>query len=176
MRSDHQLEKRAVMVRLRYIEAHCQNPSPPPTPVDLVSGHPSTDSTLPRRPVTDKDRHNLAQQYRERDAMDDLHAARINVLRGKQKKAMENLMKKKEREIESLEKDQHKERQAIDEDFSSQEYNLRQALAIKRARLEARWKIQAWIERTKIERTTGLKYASLPDVVAVEEVQPISAA
>lgn len=84
------------------MEAYCQNPTPPPTPVDPTSGRPSIDITLPERKVTDRDYHNLAQQYRERDAMDTLHTSKINVLRGKQKRAVENLMRKKELGIENL--------------------------------------------------------------------------
>ncbi len=100
--------------------------------------------------------------------MDTLHASKINVLRGKQKKAVENLMRKKERELERLEAGQEKELAGIDQDFATQEANLRLALGVKRARIEARWRIQALIERTKMERITGLKYAPLPDVVAIE--------
>jgi hypothetical protein len=35
----------------------------------------------------------------------------------------------------------------------------------KRKRLEARWRLQSGVERTKIERITGLRYADLPDVL-----------
>lgn len=168
MEKEHAVEKRTVMVRLRHMEAYCQNPTPPPTPVDPASGRPSTDSTLPERKVTDKDYHSLAQQYRERDAMDTLHTAKINVLRGKQKKAVERLILKKELEIEELEKKQKEELADIDRDFATQEANLKLALSAKRARIEARWRTQALIERTKLEKTTGLKHAPLPDVVALD--------
>lgn len=171
MVQEHEVEKRTVMLRLRHMEAYCQNPSPPPTPVDTASGRPSSDSPLPERKVTDRDYHSLAQQYRERDAMDNLHSAKINVLRGKQKKAVENLMARKERELDNLRKEQKKELAAIDRDFAGQEANLRLALGVKRARLESRWRTQALIERTKLEKVTGLKYAALPDVVAIEDPQ-----
>ncbi|EXJ85556.1 hypothetical protein A1O1_05920 [Capronia coronata CBS 617.96] len=167
MEKEHEIEKRTVMVRLRHMEAYCQNPTPPPTPVDPASGRPSTDSTLPERKVTEKDYHNLAQQYRERDAMDTLHTAKINVLRGKQKKAVERLIAKKERETQELEKKQEDELADIDRDFASQEANLRLTLVAKRARIEARWRTQALIVRIKMEKATGLKYAPLPDVFAI---------
>ncbi|EXJ92559.1 hypothetical protein A1O3_01111 [Capronia epimyces CBS 606.96] len=169
MEKEHEVEKRTVMVRLRHMEAYCQNPTPPPTPVDPASGRPSTDSALPERKVTDKDYHNLAQQYRERDAMDTLHTAKINVLRGKQKKAVERLILKKEQEIEDLEKGQQGQLAEIDQDFASLEESLKLALGAKRARLEARWRTQALIARTKIEKATGLEYAPLPDVVALDD-------
>ncbi|KIW88703.1 uncharacterized protein Z519_10749 [Cladophialophora bantiana CBS 173.52] len=169
MEKEHELEKRAVMLRLRHMEAYCQNPTPPPTPVDQNSRHTSIDSSFPERKVTEKDYHNLAQQYRERDIMDSLRASKVNVLRGKQKRAVENLIRKKEKEMEVLEREQKKELAVIDRDYSSQEADLRLALAGKRARLECRWRTQALIERTKMEKATGLKYASLPDVIAIED-------
>jgi hypothetical protein len=169
MEKEHEVEKRTVMVRLRHMEAYCQNPTPPPTPVDVASARQSTDSAFPERKVTDKDYHNLAQQYRERDAMDTLHAAKINVLRGKQKRAVERLIRKKEGEIEDLIKRQEEELANIDQDFASQEASLKVALNAKRARIEARWRTQALIERIKMEKATGLKYAPLPDVLAIAD-------
>ena len=170
MEQEHDLEKRAVMLRLRHMEAYCQNPTPPPTPVDPSSGRPSVDSNLPQRRVTDKDYHNLAQQYREREIMDTLQASKINVLRGRQKRAVENLMQRKERELEILQREQMKEIALIDRDFTNQETDIRLGLEKKRARLEVRWRNQAYIERTKMEKATGQKYASLADVTAIEGV------
>ena len=43
------------------------------------------------------------------------------------------------------------------------------AFGVKQARIETRWRLHALIERTKLEKTTGLKYAMLPDVLAVDE-------
>lgn len=165
MQKEQELEKRAVLIRLRHMEAYCHNPTPPSTIVDPASRDPA----FPQRKVTDKDYHNLAQQYHERDVMDTLHTSKINVLRGKQKKAVERLMARKERELENMEREQEKEIDAIDQDFAAQEASLRLAIGVKRARLEARWKTQALIERTRLERTTGLKHASLPDVLIIDD-------
>jgi hypothetical protein len=151
------------MMRLRHMEAYCQNPTPPPTPVDPTTGRPSLDTILPERKVTDRDYHNLAQQYRVRDAMDTLHTSKINVLRGKQKKAVENLVLKKEREIEKMEREQEKALEAVDRDFGQREEHLRLAIRAKRIRLEQRWRTQALIERAKMERLTGMKYGPLPE-------------
>ena len=163
------MEKQKAMMRLKHMEAYCQNPTPPPTPVDPVSGRPSMDAPLPGRRVTDKDYHSLAQQYRERDAMDDLHVSKINVLRGRQKKSVEAFTSKKERELEKLETQQETELQRLDEDHAAQESNLTSALASNRSRLELRWRTQARLELTRAERLTGLTHASLPDVMATEE-------
>ncbi|KAK4946972.1 hypothetical protein LTR10_014114 [Elasticomyces elasticus] len=168
MQKEQELEKRAVLIRLRHMEAYCHNPTPPPT-LTPSSGPDATGSAFPSRKVTDKDYHNLAQQYRERDVMDTLHASKINVLRGKQKKAVERLMARKERELENMEKEQEKEIAGIDQDFAAQEAELRVALDAKRGRLETRWKTQALIERTRLERAKGLKHAALPDVLVNDD-------
>ena len=60
LQREHENDKQKAMVRLRYMEAYCQNPTPPPTSVDLTSGRPSIVPALPERKVTDKDYHNLA--------------------------------------------------------------------------------------------------------------------
>lgn len=165
IQEEHDLEKRAVLFRLRHMEAYCQNPTPPATPVDPASGRTSVDAPLPERKVTEKDYHNLAQQYRERDAMDTLHKSKINVLRGKQKKAVESLMDRRDGEIEKLERDQQRELAAIDTEYSTQENQVLIGLSTRRARLEARWRTQAAIERARMEKTTGVRLAALPDVM-----------
>lgn len=164
---EFEVEKRAVMVRLRHMEAYCHSPTPPPTPIDRESGRLSVEEPLPERKVTDRDYHNLAQQYRERDAMDQLHAAKINVLRGKQKKAVEKFMIKKENEIEIMEKQHDRQIANLDQEAAKEEDAIRAAFEVRRARLESRWRLQALIERMKQEKLTGLKYAPLPDVVAI---------
>ncbi|EXJ64394.1 hypothetical protein A1O7_00730 [Cladophialophora yegresii CBS 114405] len=174
MEAEYDLEKRAVMLRLRHMEAYCQNPTPPATPVDLLGGRSSTDSVLPERKVTERDYHNLAQQYRERDIMDTLHSSKINVLRGKQKKAVERFLEKKEKELELMEREQKKELALIDRDFTGQETDLQLALDTKRARLESRWRTQALVARTKAETATGLKHAPLADVVAIDDAEASS--
>ncbi|RVX70065.1 hypothetical protein B0A52_06237 [Exophiala mesophila] len=168
IQEEHDLEKRAVLFRLRHMEAYCQNPTPPTTPVDATSGRTSVEVPLPERKVTEKDYHNLAQQYRERDAMDTLHKSKINVLRGKQKRAVENLMNRRDLEIEKLERDQQKELAAIDSEYASQEQQLLMALSTRKARLEARWRTQATIQRTRMEKMTGERFAALPDVTVQE--------
>lgn len=188
MLKEHEIEKRTVMVRLKHMEAYCQTPSPPQSPADLSyisrvgssttpdAAPGSVDSTgavfvpiiIPERKVTDKDYHNLAQQYRERDAMANLHSSKINVLRGRQKRAVESFITRRERELEKLEIEQQKELDLVDLEFGKQEAECRAEFDVRRRRLESRWRLQAKIERKKREDATGLKFESLPDVVCVD--------
>lgn len=167
---EHEYDKMATMVRLRHMEAYCQRTTPPP----LLEESPTSKGKSPeiqasRRKVTDKDYHSLAQVYRERDAMDVLHTSKINVLRGKQKRAVEDFALKKEREIEALERQQAKEIETLDQEARREECDLKLALGVKRAQIEARWKLQALVQQTKLEKGTGLKYAAMPDVLAIGE-------
>jgi len=168
---EHEMAKKAIQTRLKHMEAYCQTASPPQSPSYPDFEHrPSIDTltTLPERHVTQQHYENLAQVYHDRDNMADLQASKINVLRGRQKKALQNFVLKKEREVEQVEKEQEKELDSIDSEYAKQEAGIRQEFEGKRARLEARWRLQALVEKTRVERSTGLKYEALPDVTAVE--------
>jgi hypothetical protein len=162
---EFELAKRAILVRLRHMEAYVQHPSPPPTPQTSTSARHSDELNLPERKVTDRDYHYLAQQYRERDAMETLHRSKIEVLRGKQNKALETFAGKKDREMLLLKSEHAKAIKATEEAQAQEEEGMNDEFNERRRRLEARWRLQSGIERMKIERITGLRYADLPDVL-----------
>lgn len=174
IRKEFEMEKKGIQARLRHMEAYCQTPSPPPSPAhdsfrisieSTLSGKPQP---LPERHITQQHYESLAQQYHKRDTMDDLHNAKINVLRGKQKRAVENFVTKKEREIEAMETALQRELDKIDLEFAKQEAEIKAEFQAKRLAIEARWRLQGFIEQTKKERATGQRYERLPDLVAVE--------
>jgi hypothetical protein len=166
---EHEYDKKATMVRLRHMEAYCHSTTPPPVEELPTNKGKGPEIQASRRKVTDKDYHSLAQVYRERDAMDVLHTSKINVLRGKQKRAVEDFALKKEREIEALERQQAEELENLDQEARREECNLKLALGVKRAQIETRWRLQALVQRTKLEKGTGLKYAAMPDILAIGE-------
>ena len=161
---EFELAKRAILIRLRHMEAYVQNPTPPPTPQTRTSAYSSDELCLPERKVTDRDYHNLAQQYRERDAMETLHRSKIEVLRGKQNKALEIFVMKMDRELLLLKAEHAKAINATDETHAQEEEGMNDDFNERRQRLEARWRLQSGIERMKLERITGLKHAELADV------------
>lgn len=153
------------------MENYCHTPSPPQSPTHTsFEFRASEDSlrSLPERHVTQQHYENLAQAYHVRDNMDGLHASKINVLRGKQKRALQNFMLKKERELEQMEREHNKEMAAIDQEYAKKESEIRSEFDFRRTKLEARWKLQTLVERTRLERSTGLKYEALPDIIAIE--------
>ena len=171
---EFEVAKRTVLVRLRHMEAYVQNPTPPPPPQDSTFGRNSEERSLYERKVTDRDYHNLAQQYRERDAMETLHRSKIEVLRGKQNKALENFITRKEMELTTLKCEHEKALKQAGELEALDEKALTDALNDKRRKLEDRWRLQASIERARMERVTGLKYAALPEVAIGREGRSFS--
>ncbi|RMD44699.1 hypothetical protein DV735_g274, partial [Chaetothyriales sp. CBS 134920] len=164
LQREHELEKQRAMVRLRHMEAYCRSQMLP-----AATAGPATDGGRPERRVTQKNYHNLAQQYRERDSMDNLHASKVNVLRGKQNKTVENLIRRGRQEIDKIKKGHDRELEAIDKAYVSQKDRLDLILAAKRARLETRWRMKALIIRTQADQRTGLKHSALPDVTTSQE-------
>lgn len=168
---ENEVEKRSIQTRLKHMEAYCHTPSPPQSPSQMTFGFRASEDSLrslPERHVTQQHYENLAQAYHVRDNMDGLHASKINVLRGKQKRTLQNFMLKKERELEQMEGDHNKEMAAVDHDYAIKEAEIRQEFDYRRTKLEARWKLQTLVERTRLERSTGQKFEALPDIVAVE--------
>ncbi len=159
-------EKRTCVIRLRHMEAYCHSPSPPLTPTPdrhyLDSPYPTP---LPHRKVTDKDFNNLAQQYRERDSMEDLHRSKIQVLRGRQEKSYSDYIAKKAREIRSLEAEHGEAIEKADGEAVAQEEVSNMAFVGKKYRLERRWRLEVGIEMAKQEKITGLKFAVSEDVM-----------
>ena len=164
-------EKKAVLIRLRHMEAYCHNPSPPSTLKSSTSSCQSLDEQprYPERRVTEKDYHNLAQQYRERDAMESLHRSKIEVLRGRQDKSYEAFAERKKKDLAELEAANEKSLHAADWRHQKDEEVLVDALNKRGMRLQKRWRLQELIERTKLEKNTGKRYALLHVVVVGQD-------
>lgn len=182
-------DKRTCLIRLRHMEAYCHTPSPPlssstsdrsswdshesqrtnpstpPGSSPSPSLNPNNISTY-YRVVTEKDFHNLAQQYRERDSMESLHRSKIDVLRGRQEKQYSHYITKKEKEIDQLEAEQRAEIAKLDTDYTAyDEHALQVTFRERKARLERRWRLECGIEKAKQERDTGLRFAMPENVV-----------
>ena len=162
---DLEAERRTCVIRLRHMEAYCHSPSLPVAPRSNSScSSCPTQPALPVRTITEKDYHVLAQQYRERDAMENLHRSKIEVLRGRQEKQYSDYIAKKAREINRME-DEHREAVGRDDlDARAKEEGLILALAEKRDRLERRWRWETMIKRAKQEKMTGARSGMPPEI------------
>ena len=149
LRRNLELERQACNTKLKHMEAYCNSKSGP------VDG-------MPQRVVTDKDFRALAQQYHLRNGMDNLHEARINVLREKQAKQMERIVVKQEAEVEALADELVNEiRDLVENHFVREEADLRRQFGERKNRLVGRWMLAEAIERRKLENETGQVFGPL---------------
>lgn len=145
------LERQGCDTRLKHMQAYC-NPR-------------STIEGMPSRVVTKKDYHQLEQQYHTRNGMDNLHKARINVLREKQGKQLERISAKQEAELVALAEDYRKQMIELEASSQIEENQVQDEFAARKQRSLGRWALAEAIERRKLENYTGETYAPLPHVV-----------
>lgn len=145
-----ELERQGCETRLKHMQAYCN-------PRSNVEG-------MPTRVVTKKDYHQLEQQYHIRNGMDNLHQARINVLREKQGKQLERVSAKQETELEALADDYRKQMVDLVAEFHAEDAELQREFAVRKKRLINRWSLAEAIERKQLENRTGESHGPLPDV------------
>ena len=150
-----QQERQACDTRLKHMDAYCNGR------LSVVEGN----GAPPRRKVTDADYRKLVQQYQLRQGMDNLHEARINVLRKKQAKQAERVAQRHAVELDALKAALDAEAERRTAAASREEDELRSDFEVKKDRLVWRWKLMEAIERKKLEMETGLLYGEMPDVV-----------
>ena len=146
------------------MEAYCHTPSPPVTPRSETSGSQEHFDPFPERKVTDKDFSNLAAQYRERDTMDGLHQAKLEVMHGRQEKVFNAFVKRKEKELATCIANHEKIEAKFSLRCDKEEERMNEAFEERIQRLKLRWKLQGQIQACKLEQRTGLHYAACPEV------------
>ena len=145
-----ELERQGCETRLKHMQAYCN-------PRSTVEG-------MPSRVVTKKDYHQLEQQYHIRNGMDNLHKARINVLREKQGKQLERISAKQEADLVALADDYRKQMIELEASFQTEEDQIRSEFAARKKRLLGRWALAEAIERRKLENKAGETFGPLPEV------------
>ncbi|KAK6580819.1 hypothetical protein PZA11_007055 [Diplocarpon coronariae] len=152
LRASLKQQEKSVQIRLRHMEAYCD-------------GFGRTASCLnPARVVTERDLRELGQQYNIRDDMDRLHQSKINVMRDKQAKQMEQLLSRQHGELEKLALKQEEELDISDERFVAQEEAFVEVFDDRRRRLRRRWVLAEEVERKKLEMSKGVAFAPLQPV------------
>lgn len=152
-----ELESQACNTRLKYMEAYCNGPQ-----IYEQEGR-------PRRNVTEADKRKLVHQYHIRETMDNLHEAKINVLRKKQARQLERLTESQGEQLDLM-RERFDTAEKIRQDAqNTEDENLRIDFEAKKLRLNWRWKVMETVERYKLERESGEAYGELPDVQWSEE-------
>ena len=152
LRASLKQQERSVQIRLRHMEAYCDG-------LGL-----NANGANPARVVTERDLRELGQQYNVRDDMDRLHQSKVNVMRDKQAKQMEQLLCRQEEELEKLARKQDEDLEALDNSFVADEEAFLNAFYERRRRLRRRWVIIEEVERKKLEVAKNVKFAPMPEV------------
>lgn len=150
LRNTLEQSERSVKIRLKHMEAYCDG---------LGRGSQESSATLPARVVTERDLRELGQQYNLRDGMERLHEAKINVLRDRQAKRMEELMDRQEAELEKLLDRNHDELDDLAAEFAHEEEALASLFNSRKTKLVRRWELAIEILRKELETQDGVKYA-----------------
>ncbi|KAI0802445.1 hypothetical protein GGR55DRAFT_692149 [Xylaria sp. FL0064] len=149
--------ERHVRVRLKHMEAYCDGLGQSPT------------SDMPSRVVTERDLRELGQQYNIEKNMKQLHQAKINVMRDRQAKALEQLLERQECEVERLVEKNTKEIEHLESDFADEEDALATTFRARQSMLETRWRMEMEIMRRELENERGVRYNSLPPLEWLQE-------
>ncbi|TGJ75435.1 hypothetical protein E0Z10_g10993 [Xylaria hypoxylon] len=139
-----------VRVRLKHMEAYC----------DGLGRNPASEMTC--RVVSERDLRELGQQYNLEKNMKQLHQAKINVMRDRQAKALEQLLERQECEVERLMEKNAKEVEHLESVFADEEDTLVMTFSARQSTLDARWKLEMEIMRKELENERGVRYNLLP--------------
>lgn len=145
------LERQGCDTRLKHMQAYC-NPR-------------STIEGMPKRVATNKDYHQLELQHHTRNGIDNLHKARINVLREKQGQQLERISAKQAADLVALADDYRKQMIELEAASQMEENQVQDEFAARKQRSLGRWALAEAIERRKLENNTGETYAPLPSAV-----------
>lgn len=157
LRSTLEQSERNVRVRLKHMEAYC----------DGLGRRPASD--MPSRVVTERDLRELGQQYNVERNMKQLHQARINVMRDRQAKALEELLERQDREMDRLTARDRAEVEGLETVFAEEEDALADAFALRRTRLDRRWDLAMEVRRREVERQRGLRLAPMEPIAWPQE-------
>ncbi|KAL8706936.1 MAG: hypothetical protein Q9201_000096 [Fulgogasparrea decipioides] len=145
-----EVERQACETRLKHMQAYCN-------PRSIIEG-------MPNRIVTKQHYRQLEQQRHARDGMDNLHAARINVLREKQAKQLERIIGKQESEVEEVDLGLSRKLQDLERRCQDERELLIHEFQKRRRRLMKRWVLTEAIMRRKLENETGEAFGPLPSI------------
>jgi hypothetical protein len=149
LRASHKQAERSVKIRLRHMEAYC----------DGIGRDGNEKGAV--RVVTERDLRELGQQYNLRDDMARLHQSKINVMRDKQAKQMEQLLTRQDEELEKLTAKQEEDLDALEQSFVDEEDGFFAVFQERKMKLRIRWDVTEEIWRKKLEARNKVKYAPI---------------
>ncbi|KAJ5520042.1 hypothetical protein N7463_000495 [Penicillium fimorum] len=173
--------------RIKHMEGFLRNTSPPPSPAGR-SARNSTgaerssesfsepESTPPARVFTRRHMEQLEQEYHSNKSMDQLHDARIKVLRDRQELKLQEATARMEKELDEMCNRHIQDIDTLQAEHQREEASLMQALDTKKTTLRHRWYLEEAVLRQHLEVRHGQSYGPLPLLTFTTPNTPISAA
>lgn len=153
-------EKQNSRTRIKYMEGYFNNAHPPPTSdSESISG---SDGTPPVRRYTNQQKSLLAQEYHDHECMDQLHSAKIKVLRDRQEIRLQEAIARMKRELDALIDKHALEFAELQRQHQHEEALVINAFDAKKTKLRHRWNLEEAILRKKLELQHGHLYGPLP--------------
>lgn len=153
LRNTLEQSERSVRLRLKHMEAYCKDQSRVPS------------DAMPSRVVTEKDLDQLEQQYALLQGMEQQHQTKINVMRERQTKRMEELVTKQQDERVSLNKQHADEIAEQDMGFAAEVRGMEELFRLRQIRMNSRWALQMEVLSKDQTSRSGVTCAPLPTPV-----------
>jgi hypothetical protein len=164
LRASLEQSERSVKIRLKHMEAYCESLGQ------------EADTDLPLRVVTDRHLKELGHQYSIRDGIERLHQAKINVMRDKQAKQMEELLERQETELMRLAEKCEGDLEDLAAQFADEEDAIESTFKARQNRLTWRWQLVIRILCKELEERDKAPYALLSPPIWPEEMDQCSRA
>lgn len=159
--------KQNTRTRIKHMEGYFSTRSPPSSPGsgrETTTTHTTTGNAEPRR-YTNQQKAQLAQEYHTHESMDQLHEAKIKVLRERQERRLTEAIEHMETELDDL-IDKHAEGFAeLQKQHQQEEAALLVALDARKMNLRHRWNLEEAVCRRKLEIQSGKAFGPLPPLV-----------
>ncbi|KAJ6178984.1 hypothetical protein N7519_009445 [Penicillium mononematosum] len=172
--------------RIKHMEGYLRNASPPPSPAGTPTraersarsseSFSESDSTPPARVLTRQHMEQLEQQYHSHKSMDQLHDARIKVLRDRQELKLQEATARMQKELDEMCKRHTQVVAALQAEHQREESSLMQDLEMKKTTLQRRWYLEEAILRRHLEVRHGQSYGPLPLVSFSTSNSPVDIA
>ncbi|RDA93956.1 hypothetical protein CP533_5030 [Ophiocordyceps camponoti-saundersi (nom. inval.)] len=151
LRASLEQSERTIRVRIKHMEAYC----------DGLGRNPGG-MKMPPRVVTEENLRALGHQYNIRDDMERQHQSKINMMRDRQSKRMEDLLQRQHDELEQVAAKQQADTTRLGEKLTSEVEMTEHLFAARTARLSARWRLAIEIRCKELQDKSGARFASVP--------------
>ncbi|EFZ01231.2 IBR domain protein [Metarhizium robertsii] len=148
LRQSLEQAEKSIRVRIKHMEAYC----------DGLGQNPNG-SALPPRIVTEQNLRDLGIQYNLRDDMERQHQSKINMMRDRQEKRMEELLEKHETDLQDQADGQRKARDELIDKHKQEAGQFHSIFDGRQSRTTARWTLAIEVLCKELQEQDGLKYA-----------------